>query len=110
MLHPAHRFRGPRRYGALCAREPDPGGDRGLAVGRLSRRRGLEERFARDELYIADEVVMTGTAAELTPIREVDDRTVGTGKPGPVTRDLQSAFFDIVLGRDAKHASWLSPL
>src|SRR5438309_1227863 len=46
----------------------------------------------------------------LTSILEVDDRTVGTGKPGPVTRDLQSAFFDIVLGRDAKHASWLSPL
>ena len=53
---------------------------------------------------------MTGTAAELTPIHEVDDRTVGTGKPGPITRDLQTAFFDIVSGRDAKHASWLSPL
>jgi len=53
---------------------------------------------------------MTGTAAELTPIREVDDRTVGTGKPGPITRDLQTAFFDIVHGRDPKHASWLSPL
>ncbi len=70
----------------------------------------VEERFTRDELYIADEVFMTGTAAELTPIREVDDRTVGTGKPGPVTRDLQNAFFDIVRGRDAKHAAWLSPL
>src|SRR6266540_1973808 len=83
------------------------------SIMQLARERGLtvvEERFTRDELYIADEVFMTGTAAELTPIREVDNRTVGTGKPGPVTRDLQTAFFDIVLGRDAKHASWLSPL
>jgi branched-chain amino acid aminotransferase len=83
------------------------------SIMQLARERGLtvaEERFTRDELYIADEVFMTGTAAELTPIREVDDRTVGTGKPGPITRDLQSAFFDIVQGRDAKHASWLSPL
>ena len=79
----------------------------------LARERGLtvvEERFTRDELYIAEEVFMTGTAAELTPIREVDDRAVGTGQPGPITRDLQTAFFDIVQGRDAKHASWLSPL
>jgi len=83
------------------------------SIMQVGRERGLtvmEERFTRDELYIADEVFMTGTAAELTPIREVDDRTVGTGKPGPVTRDLQNAFFDIVRGRDAKHASWLSPL
>jgi hypothetical protein len=67
----------------------------------LARERGVkvvEERFTRDELYIADEVFMTGTAAELTPIREVDDRTVGTGKPGPITVDLQNAFFDIVKG------------
>ena len=83
------------------------------SIMQVGRERGLtvvEERFTRDELYIADEVFMTGTAAELTPIREVDDRTVGTGKPGPVTRDLQNAFFDIVRGRDAKHAAWLSPL
>jgi len=70
----------------------------------------VEERFTRDELYIADEVFMTGTAAELTPIREVDDRTVGTGAPGPITRDLQTAFFDIVHGRDPRHTAWLSPL
>jgi branched-chain amino acid aminotransferase len=79
----------------------------------LARERGItvvEERFTRDELYIAEEVFMTGTAAELTPIREVDDRLVGAGKPGPITRDLQTAFFDIVQGRDAQHASWLSPL
>jgi len=83
------------------------------SIMELAHERGVkvvEERFTRDELYIADEVFMTGTAAELTPIREVDDRTVGTGKPGPITRDLQTAFFDIVHGRDSKHASWLSPL
>src|SRR5438874_9783885 len=73
------------------------------SIMQVGRERGLtvvEERFTRDELYIADEVFMTGTAAELTPIREVDDRTVGNGKPGPVTRDLQNAFFDIVRGRE----------
>jgi len=70
----------------------------------------VEERFTRDELYIAEEVFMTGTAAELTPIREVDDRQVGSGKPGPITKDLQAAFFDIVRGKDHKHASWISPL
>ena len=79
----------------------------------LARERGIavvEERFTRDELYIAEEVFMTGTAAELTPIREVDDRQVGSGKPGPITKDLQAAFFDIVRGKDHKHASWISPL
>jgi len=79
----------------------------------LARERGIavvEERFTRDELYIAEEVFMTGTAAELTPIREVDDRQVGSGKPGPITKDLQAAFFDIVLGKDHQHASWISPL
>ena len=70
--------------------------------------RCVEERFTRDELYIADEAFFTGTAAEITPIREVDSRTIGTGKPGPVTKELQSAFFDIVLGRDSHHANWLT--
>ena len=70
----------------------------------------MEERFTRDELYIADEVFMTGTAAELTPIRELDDRKIGSSTPGPVTKDLQTAFFDVVRGRDKKHADWLSPL
>jgi branched-chain amino acid aminotransferase len=83
------------------------------SIMQLARERGLtvvEERFTRDELYIADEVFMTGTAAELTPIREVDDRAVGAGRPGPITVALQSAFFDIVQGRDPQHASWLAPL
>jgi branched-chain amino acid aminotransferase len=70
--------------------------------------RVVEERFTRDELYIADEAFFSGTAAEITPIREVDNRTIGTGKPGPVTKQLQAAFFDIVHGRDNKHDEWLT--
>jgi branched-chain amino acid aminotransferase len=80
-------------------------------VIRLASERGMrlvEERFTRDELYIADEAFFTGTAAEITPIREVGNRAIGTGKPGPVTKELQSAFFDIVHGRDNKHADWLT--
>lgn len=77
----------------------------------LARRKGYrvsEERFARDELYVADEAFLTGTAAEVTPIREVDDRVIGAGKPGPVTLDLQQAFFDIVRGRDEGYSHWLT--
>jgi branched-chain amino acid aminotransferase len=70
--------------------------------------RVVEERFTRDELYLADEAFFTGTAAEITPIREVDNRTIGTGKPGPVTKQLQAAFFDIVHGRDNKREEWLT--
>jgi branched-chain amino acid aminotransferase len=69
-----------------------------------------EERFTRDELYIADEVFFSGTAAEITPIREVDNRRIGAGKPGPVTQKIQAAFFDIVHGRDKKHSAWLAPV
>jgi branched-chain amino acid aminotransferase len=68
----------------------------------------VEDRFTRDELYIADEAFFTGTAAEITPIREVDNREIGSGKPGPVTQKIQAAFFDIVHGRDMKHARWLT--
>lgn len=80
-------------------------------VMQLAAERGMrlvEERFTRDEVYIADEAFFTGTAAEITPIREVDNRTIGPGKPGPVTKELQSAFFDIVQGRDGRHADWLT--
>jgi branched-chain amino acid aminotransferase len=70
----------------------------------------LEERFTRDELYTAQEAFFTGTAAELTPIREVDDRTIGNGKPGPVTQELQSAFFDIVKGKNPEYRKWLDYL
>jgi branched-chain amino acid aminotransferase len=67
-----------------------------------------EERFTRDELYIADEAFFTGTAAEVTPIRESDGRVIGSGKPGAVTRKLQSIFFDIVKGKNKKYKSWLT--
>ena len=64
--------------------------------------------FARDEVYVADEAFFTGTAAEVTPIREVDDRAIGTGEPGPVTKRIQSAFFEIVNGRDESRFDWLT--
>jgi branched-chain amino acid aminotransferase len=67
-----------------------------------------EERFTRDELYLADEAFFTGTAAEVTPMRELDDRRVGDGTPGPVTRRLQDLFFAIVRGRQERYQRWLS--
>jgi branched-chain amino acid aminotransferase len=70
----------------------------------------LEERFTRDELYTAQEAFFTGTAAELTPIREVDDRIIGNGKPGPMTKELQAAFFDIVKGKNPEYREWLDYL
>ncbi|MGB9627871.1 MAG: branched-chain amino acid transaminase [Thermodesulfobacteriota bacterium] len=70
----------------------------------------LEERFTRDELYTAHEAFFTGTAAELTPIREVDDRMIGDGKPGPITKELQSAFFNVVKGKDPEFREWLDYL
>ena len=70
----------------------------------------LEERFTRDELYTAQEAFFTGTAAELTPIREVDDRVIGDGKPGPMTKGLQAAFFDIVRGKEPSYKEWLDYL
>ena len=62
---------------------------------------------ARGELYMADEIFMTGTAAELTPIREMDDHPVGSGEPGPVTLEVQTAFEDALHGRSARYAEWL---
>ncbi|MBI2372172.1 MAG: branched-chain amino acid transaminase [Deltaproteobacteria bacterium] len=77
----------------------------------LARRRGVpvcEERFTRDELYTADEAFFTGTAAEITPIREVDGRPIGEGKPGPIAQQLQSAFFNVVKGGDPEFKEWLT--
>jgi branched-chain amino acid aminotransferase len=68
----------------------------------------VEERFTRDEMYVADEVFVTGTAAELTPVREIDNRRIGAGKPGSVTLALQQAFFSIVRGEDPAHDAWLT--
>lgn len=67
-----------------------------------------ERRITRDELYVADEAFFTGTAAEVTPIREVDNRTVGNGARGPITTVLQQAYLDTVKGHNAAHADWLS--
>jgi branched-chain amino acid aminotransferase len=67
-----------------------------------------QEPISRDELYIADEVFLTGTAAEITPVREIDHRRVGKGDAGPVTRRVQESFFGIVKGSDTKHDHWLA--
>jgi len=67
----------------------------------------VERDIARGELYIADEVFMTGTAAELTPIREIDDRPVGSGEPGEITRVIQREFEDALHGRSERYAEWL---
>jgi branched-chain amino acid aminotransferase len=81
------------------------------SVTQLARDIGLEvqtKRLTRDDVYIADEAFFTGTAAEVTPIRELDSRVIGAGKRGPVTEKLQSMFFDVVNGRNPKYAHWLS--
>lgn len=70
--------------------------------------RVVQERFTRDEVYIADEAFFTGTAAEVTPIREVDGRVIGEGKPGKITRTLQGIFFEAVKGKNKKYDSWLT--
>ena len=68
----------------------------------------VSKRLTRDDIYIADEAFFTGTAAEVTPIRELDNRTIGSGSRGPVTAKLQSLFFDVVNGKVPAHADWLS--
>jgi len=76
----------------------------------IARDRGyevVERNLVRAELALADEVFMTGTAAELTPLREIDDHTIGDGVPGPVTRDIQAAFDDALHGRSPQYADWL---
>jgi len=70
----------------------------------------VEQRFTRDELYTADEAFFTGTAAEITPIREVDDRRIGEGKRGPITESIQNTFFDAVQGKEERYKDWLSYL
>lgn len=70
----------------------------------------IQKRITRDEVYCADEAFFSGTAAEITPIREVDNRQIGTGSRGPVTEKIQSLFFDVVSGRAPKYANWLSPV
>jgi branched-chain amino acid aminotransferase len=77
----------------------------------LAKEEGLpvsECRLTRDMLWLSDEAFFTGTAAEVTPIREVDNRPIGAGKPGPITERLQKRFFDIVRGSDTSHPEWLT--
>jgi branched-chain amino acid aminotransferase len=81
------------------------------SVIELARDKGIGVRevgLARDELYLADEVFLTGTAAEVTPVREIDHRTIGSGRRGPVTKALQEAFFAVVQGGERKYERWLS--
>jgi branched-chain amino acid aminotransferase len=83
------------------------------SVIQIARARGwsvVEERFTRDELYAAHEAFFTGTAAEVTPIREVDDRPIGAGEIGPLTKAIQAAFFDVVKGKLDEYRHWLTYL
>ena len=81
------------------------------AVLTLARDLGItvqEGKFSLDDLYLADEAFLTGTAAEVTPVREVDGRLIGPGTPGPVTQKLQSAYFEVVKGQNPKYHHWLT--
>ena len=81
------------------------------AVLTLTRNMGVpvvESKFPLDDLYLADEAFLTGTAAEVTPVREVDGRVIGPGHPGPVTKKLQAAFFAVVKGQDPNYQHWLT--
>jgi len=83
------------------------------AVIQVARDKGIpvtETDITRDECYIAEEMFLTGTAAEITPVRELDHRRIGAGTRGPVTKTMQDAFFAIVAGRDSKYESWLTYL
>ena len=70
----------------------------------------IEKRITRDEMYCADEAFFTGTAAEITPIRELDDRAIGSGTRGPITEKLQSIFFDAVSGKSTQYQHWITPV
>jgi branched-chain amino acid aminotransferase len=77
----------------------------------LAREMGMpvvEDRLTRDQLWLADEVFFTGTAAEVTPVREIDNRTVGEGTVGPVTKKMQARFFEVARGSDSSHPEWLT--
>jgi branched-chain amino acid aminotransferase len=83
------------------------------SVIKISKDMGLdlrEETFTRDFLYLSDEVFLTGTAAEVTPIRELDDREINGGRPGPITQRLQKVFFDVVRGNDERYKKWLTKI
>ena len=79
-----------------------------MKIARDNKINVIEERFTRDEIYISDEAFFTGTAAEVTPIREIDNRKIGIGSRGKITKKLQSIFFDVVKGKNKKYESWLT--
>jgi branched-chain amino acid aminotransferase len=82
------------------------------AVIRIARDNGIpvvEDKFTRDTMYVADELFLTGTAAEVTPVREVDNRRIGKGEAGPVTKKIQEVFFRTVKGEEPKYREWLTP-
>ena len=83
------------------------------AALRLLRDNGVtveESRFTRDDAYLADEAFMTGTAAEVTPVREIDDRQIGAGRPGPITQELQRRFQAVIHGETPEYRHWLTPV
>lgn len=104
------------RDGVLMTPSLDAGILRGITrhtIITLARDMGIpfrERDIPREELFIADEVFLTGTAAEVTPVREVDNRIVGNGKPGPITQKLQKKFFEITRGKDKNYSNWLTPV
>jgi branched-chain amino acid aminotransferase len=70
----------------------------------------VTKRLTRDDVYIADEAFFTGTAAEVTPIRELDNRMIGEGRRGPITSKIQARFFDVVNGKVPEYSHWLTPV
>jgi branched-chain amino acid aminotransferase len=70
----------------------------------------IEKRITRDEVYCADEAFFTGTAAEITPIRELDNRSIGAGGRGPLTEKLQNLFFEVIAGKSDRYSHWLHPI
>ena len=83
------------------------------SIFRIAADQGLtlkEKRITRDEVYVADEAFFTGTAAEVVPIREVDNRTIGSGIRGPITEKLQSIYLEAVRGKQSQYAEWLAPV
>ena len=102
------------KHGVVCTPDLSAGALNGITrntIFHIAKDLGLEivqKRITRDEVYIADEAFFTGTAAEVTPIRELDRVQIGIGSRGPVTEKIQSAFFDIVNGKNPKYAHWLT--
>jgi branched-chain amino acid aminotransferase len=83
------------------------------SILRIAADQGLtvkEKRITRDEVYVADEAFFTGTAAEVVPIRELDNRMIGSGTRGPITEKLQSIYFEAVRGEQSQYAEWLAPV